>query len=70
MLERLSLDFVTQQQQHTRSGRDSISIHIAGRVVKRDDDLMTILTHVSMGYGIGVMPQTMTRMNIPERRLP
>jgi DNA-binding transcriptional LysR family regulator len=34
-------------------------------VVKRDDDLMTILTYVSMGYGIGVMPQTMTRMNIP-----
>jgi DNA-binding transcriptional LysR family regulator len=34
-------------------------------VVKRDDDFMTILTYVSMGYGIGVMPQTMTRMNIP-----
>jgi hypothetical protein len=34
-------------------------------VVKRDHDLMTILTYVSMGYGIGVMPQTMTRMNIP-----
>jgi DNA-binding transcriptional LysR family regulator len=42
-----------------------VSIHIDGRVVKRDDDLMTILTYVSMGYGIGVMPQTMTRMNIP-----
>ena len=65
MLERLSLDFVTQQQQHKRSERDSISIHIAGRVVKRDDDLTTVLTYVSMGYGIGVMPQTMTRMNIP-----
>jgi hypothetical protein len=26
---------------------------------------MTILTYVSMGYGIGVMPQTMTGMNIP-----
>jgi DNA-binding transcriptional LysR family regulator len=37
----------------------------APRVVKRDDDFMTILTYVSMGYGIGVMPQTMTRMNIP-----
>jgi DNA-binding transcriptional LysR family regulator len=35
------------------------------RVVKRDDDFMTILTYVSMGYGIGVIPQTMTRMNIP-----
>jgi len=34
-------------------------------VVKRDDDLTTILTYVSRGYGIGVMPQTMTRMNIP-----
>ena len=42
-----------------------MSIHIDGRVVKRDDDLMTILTYVSMGHGIGVMPQTMTRMNIP-----
>ena len=42
-----------------------MSIHIDGRVVKRDDDFMTILTYVSMGYGIGVMPQTMTRMNIP-----
>jgi len=35
------------------------------RVVKRDDDFMTVLTYVSMGYGIGVIPQTMTRMNIP-----
>jgi DNA-binding transcriptional LysR family regulator len=42
-----------------------VSIHIAGRLVKRDDDFMTILTYVSMGYGIGVMPQTMTMMNIP-----
>ena len=42
-----------------------MSIHIDGRVVKRDDDLMTVLTYVSMGYGIGVMPQTTTRMNIP-----
>jgi DNA-binding transcriptional LysR family regulator len=48
-----------------RSGRDSISIHIAGRVVKRDDDLLTILTCASMDCGIGVMPQTMTRINIP-----
>src|SRR5579862_314727 len=37
----------------------------APRLVKRDDDFMTVLTYVSMGYGIGVMPQTMTRMNIP-----
>ena len=34
-------------------------------MVKRDDDLTIILTYVSRGYGIGVMPQTMTRMNIP-----
>jgi DNA-binding transcriptional LysR family regulator len=34
-------------------------------MVKRDDDLLTILTYVSMGYGIGVMPQSMTMMNIP-----
>ena len=42
-----------------------MSIHIDGRVVKRDDDLKTVPTYVSMGYGIGVMPQTMIRMNIP-----
>ena len=34
-------------------------------MVKRDDDLLTILTYASMDCGIGVMPQTMTRMNIP-----
>ena len=39
--------------------------HFTPRVVKRDDDFMTVLTYVSMGYGIGVIPQTMTRMNIP-----
>jgi len=33
--------------------------------VKRDDDFMTILTYVAMGYGIGVIAQTMTRINIP-----
>jgi hypothetical protein len=65
MPERLWLDFVPQQQQQQRSKRDSISIHIAGRMVKHDHDLMTILTYVSMGYDIGVVPQTMTRMNIP-----
>ena len=42
-----------------------MSIHIAGRVVKRDDGLTTVLTYVSMGYGIGVMLQTMTKMNVP-----
>ena len=42
-----------------------MSIHIDGRVVKRDDDLMTILTYVAMGYGIGVIAQTMTRIDIP-----
>jgi DNA-binding transcriptional LysR family regulator len=39
--------------------------HFTPRVVRRDDDFMTILTYVPMGYGIGVMPQTMTRINIP-----
>ncbi len=32
---------------------------------RRDDDFMTVLTYVSLGYGIGVMPQTTTRVNIP-----
>jgi DNA-binding transcriptional LysR family regulator len=39
--------------------------HFTPRVIHRDDDFMTILTYVSMGYGIGVIPQTMTRVNIP-----
>ena len=65
MLERALVGFCDLATTTQRSERDSISIHIAGLVVKRDDDFMTILTYVSMGYGIGVMPQTMTRMNIP-----
>ena len=47
------------------SHAESAAGHFTPRVFKRDDDFMTILTYVSMGYGIGVMPQTMTRMNIP-----
>jgi DNA-binding transcriptional LysR family regulator len=35
------------------------------RVVKRDDDLITILTYVAMGYGIGVVPESMARISIP-----
>ena len=44
---------------------EAVAGHFTPWVVKRDDDFMTILTYVSMGYGIGVIPQTMTRMNIP-----
>jgi DNA-binding transcriptional LysR family regulator len=44
---------------------EAVAGHFTPQVVKRDDDFMTILTYVSMGYGIGVIPQTMTRMNIP-----
>ena len=44
---------------------EAVARHFTPRVVRRDDDFMTILTYVSMGYGIGVMPQTMTRINIP-----
>jgi DNA-binding transcriptional LysR family regulator len=44
---------------------EDVAGHFTPRVVKRDDDFMTILAYVSMGYGIGVIPQTMTRMNIP-----
>ena len=44
---------------------EAVAGHFTPWVVKRDDDFMTILTYVSMGYGIGVMPQTMTRINIP-----
>lgn len=35
------------------------------RVVKRDDDLITILTYVSLGYGIGVVPKSLSKINIP-----
>ena len=39
--------------------------YAAPRVIKRDDDFMTILTYVSMGCGIGVIAQTATRVDIP-----
>jgi DNA-binding transcriptional LysR family regulator len=39
--------------------------NFAPRVVKRNDDLITVLTYVSMGYGLGVIPQSMTKINIP-----
>jgi DNA-binding transcriptional LysR family regulator len=35
------------------------------RVVKRDDDLFAVMTYVSIGYGIGVIPESMSRMDIP-----
>jgi DNA-binding transcriptional LysR family regulator len=35
------------------------------RVVRRDDDLTTILTEVALGYGIAVVPKRITRMNVP-----
>jgi len=35
------------------------------RVVKRDDDLIGILTYVSIGYGIGVIPKSISRMDVP-----
>lgn len=37
----------------------------APRVSKRDDDFVTILTYVSIGYGIAVVPQLMQRLNVP-----
>lgn len=33
------------------------------RVVKRDDDLITVLAYVALGYGIAVIPKLTTRMN-------
>lgn len=35
------------------------------RVAKRVDDLITILTYVSIGYGIGVIPKSMCRIDVP-----
>ncbi len=34
-------------------------------ISKRDDDLITILTYVSVGYGIGVVPRPISQVNIP-----
>lgn len=34
-------------------------------VIKRDHDLITVLTYVSMGCGVAVIPQSLARMNIP-----
>lgn len=34
------------------------------RVVKRDDDLITVLTYVALGYGIAVIPKLTMTMNI------
>jgi DNA-binding transcriptional LysR family regulator len=36
------------------------------RVAKRDDDLMTALTYVGLGYGIAVVPEFMERMNFAD----
>jgi DNA-binding transcriptional LysR family regulator len=36
------------------------------RVVKRDDDLMTVLAYVALGYGIAVVPELMTRMDFAD----
>jgi len=33
-------------------------------VVKRDDDLITVLTYVALGYGVAVIPRLATRMNV------
>jgi DNA-binding transcriptional LysR family regulator len=35
------------------------------RVSRRDNDFITLLTFVRLGYGIAVVPQLMTRMNFP-----
>jgi DNA-binding transcriptional LysR family regulator len=35
------------------------------RLVKRDADLITILTYVSLGYGIGVIPKSLSKMDVP-----
>jgi DNA-binding transcriptional LysR family regulator len=44
---------------------EAVAGYFTPRAAKRDDDFMTILTYVSMGYGIGAIPLTMARMDIP-----
>jgi DNA-binding transcriptional LysR family regulator len=39
--------------------------NFAPRVVKRDDDMITVLTYVSIGYGIAVISKSMSRIDIP-----
>jgi|ERR1051326_620164 DNA-binding transcriptional LysR family regulator len=34
------------------------------RVVKRDDDLVAVLTYVALGYGVAIIPKLTTRMNV------
>jgi DNA-binding transcriptional LysR family regulator len=34
------------------------------RVVKRDDDLITVLIYVALGYGVAVIPKLTTRINV------
>jgi DNA-binding transcriptional LysR family regulator len=36
------------------------------RVIKRDDDIITTLTYVSMGLGIGVVPKPMSNFKVPK----
>ena len=35
------------------------------RMVKRDADLITIMTYVSLGYGIGVIPKSLSKLDVP-----
>jgi DNA-binding transcriptional LysR family regulator len=35
------------------------------RVAKRVDDMITVLTYVSLGYGIGVVPKSLSNMSVP-----
>jgi len=35
------------------------------RVVKRDDDFLTVLTYVSIGYGIAIVPNAMCLVKFP-----
>ncbi len=39
--------------------------HFAPRVAKRIEDMFTILTYVSIGYGIAVISKSMSNINIP-----
>ncbi len=36
------------------------------RVVKRDEDFMTVLVYVALGYGIAVVPETLKTMNVAD----
>jgi DNA-binding transcriptional LysR family regulator len=54
----LSLGFFSYSEAIARIG------HFIPRVVKRDDEFMSVLAYVALGYGIAVVPEMVKTMNV------